>query len=649
MKKRTQLRTFELLVSLVAISVYSSISLSQTPCSGKTNLKKPASPLPAKRPTAVIKKPPGLQLLVSWIGQLDNSIEGAWNEKLPRTTRNEKFALSERLVYGIDEELKKFDSMPLTAQERLSVRKATNSMSSRAAYFYPQKSLRWRAQQENSPRMQCPSDRRVFVRTVLYQRLLEIGKTQTEAMALSDKLEGDYKDPFMLAIVWMNQGYYQSTIDQLDKLPANQCTYERHLLKAACFHSLHNEEAEFEQFKEAEVEQPKNAIPHFLRSIAYSSKEDTKAARQEITAAEALEKTEPALLSMAWGHLCFAEGKYQEALRHFSRASQIEPTYADAYQYAGECYSHLNDRQNWLNISRKAVEAESTNPYRHARLAAALESLHRYSEAIVEYDCALDISPRLQRLHEYKGDCHLSSRNWKQAIEEYEKVEQTNGDKGAVAESKQLAKPADSNLSANNGTAPKEQLQIKIFRQTEHSDATREIAIAALELLPNAVIAALKKDGVAVVIAPKASEYVYNHNKDILMQNQLPVEEVSGEFIHATKEAIIGEDALKDFLTRDSKIHLVLHELGHAYDRSLGKVSFKLPFKLYFAKELEAMPLETRRNVPFCHEDGLIGCSQLFAELFSFHYMDPTSKGTICTMVSGLFPRCFNYVKQQCP
>lgn len=608
-----------------------------------------------------------LTLIDSWVKQLNSYIEDAWNKEKPREFRNERFNYCERLVHGIDAQLKVLDEQAMSIDERAQVKKTLCSMSRSADYYYRQKSLRFRSNRYLSHlqerRNRCPRDSRTFTRILLYQTFLEIGKTSAEASSLADTYEGD--ESLMMAIVRMNQGAYSQSILILNQVSSKHNTFDILLLKANCYASAGRDEEALEQLRLAAEMHPHNSTVHLLRSIEFSRRKNSITAAAEIEKAKKVDPTESALYYQALGRLFYSEGNYRQAIEQFDKAIKINPNYADALSRKGECFGLMHDWLNCTNAWTKAVDADPTNPFRHATLGVALEFLHLYEDAIAEYDCALEILPSYTKVHEYKGDCYLRMQNWKLAIQEYEFVRspdltstvpntsQSNASKNGGKDSLESNAQAIWDLVIADVPSATALIPIKVFRHTENSDFGKEMASTALTLLPDSVIRTLTKFGVSIVIAPTSKEYMIELAKNNPKASHQKIVEIQGFFDPWQKEAVLCEDGMKPTDSKEYLKHLVLHELGHAYDSSIGRVSSSVAFKLRFAQDVEAQPAEIRKKLHGFRDSDLSGCSQLFAEIFAYRYMYPTEDKSVDSnsqrKIAQYFPRCFEYLKTKCP
>lgn len=491
-----------------------------------------------------------------------------------------------------------------------------------------------------------PKNERVFVRTVLYHCLLG-GKTRREARELSQQMSMTPDDPFVKALLLINQGKYDQAVNQLDLMrPESANTFDALLWKAFCFSALHKQEEQFEQYKKAEEIRPSSAEVCLCRSIAYSRLKNFEGARRDIETAKSRERCNANLFDLALGHLAREEGKYEEAVLHFNHASEIEPADADTYALAGSCYLRLNKKTLALEKWKKAVKADPTQPFIRAGLGTQLEALGRFRDAITEYDAALKIAPTYKKAHGYKGDCLLSLKLWKQAIQEYTMAVNMEPLKEKVdvkdeAKLQQETKPLKEELSLGSP------LPIRIFRKSLKSEMSRENVLNALAVLPDSLILTMREHGVSVVISPTIAEYNLSLNENARQENRSLWDNAVGLYKSKRKEIVIGEDGLND--SRDNNVGLVLHECGHAYDHCREGLSKSLAFKLRYAQDFEALTNAQRRKFKNYQESGQTGCEQLFADLFAYRYTDPFSCGSYIQDLLRMFPRCHSYVREECP
>lgn len=486
-----------------------------------------------------------------------------------------------------------------------------------------------------------PSDRKEFARMMLYQCFLQAGHPSIDAKALSEQLSSNLSNPFVQGHLEANSEKYPSALFNFECVPEDSSLkFDSHIWRAYCYLILKKEAEFFEQLDKAQRLSPHSTITHYMRSCYFSRHHKLESAQKELERAKLLDPSETAVSETAAG--VFHQFKHENttAIEHFKKAIAIDPTFADAYQSLGLCYSEQRNDTMWLQYWQRAVNAEPTCPNRRCALARLLQNMDMPLEAISQFDLALKVVPNSFLFHELKGDCYLAIHKWEEAAKEYFLALHFEP-MPVLAPKKTSPKPAVED-------SQKTTLPVTIFRRTTRSNYSKQIVEDALELIPKPVIQQLQDHGVSVVIAPTIAEYAIPLYKDSNGKWDPELEKCAGLYSQKKKQVIIGEDNSCIPYSWESSTEIVLHELGHAFDHSLGKPSLGLVFKHRYVHDFAHMPKELVYRQRWARERGTRGCSQLFADMFAYFYMNEKERHKSYEF-ELLFPSCYTYLKQKCP
>jgi tetratricopeptide (TPR) repeat protein len=148
--------------------------------------------------------------------------------------------------------------------------------------------------------------------------------------------------------------------------------------------------------------------------------------------------------------------KYDEALRTYDKAIEINPKYADAYNNKGNVYKDLEKQEEALKCYdkaieidpeegdfyyskgnalytfkrydeaittlNKAVEKDSSNIEAYEKIALTLYDQGKSEEALKSCDSALILNPKSSRLYNTKGNLYYWSKMYKESVEMYDKA-----------------------------------------------------------------------------------------------------------------------------------------------------------------------------------------------------------------------------------
>jgi tetratricopeptide (TPR) repeat protein len=136
------------------------------------------------------------------------------------------------------------------------------------------------------------------------------------------------------------------------------------------------------------------------------------------------------------GH--YLGGDYQHAVAELTRAIEIEPDTAAAYQARGLAYARVGELEraaadfervvelgDWVVLGREA-ESHELLVEAHFNCALAYEKLHRYSEALHHYDCAIELHPQHSSAWCNRGNVLLQQGDFGRAAESHTRAIELN-------------------------------------------------------------------------------------------------------------------------------------------------------------------------------------------------------------------------------
>jgi Flp pilus assembly protein TadD len=120
------------------------------------------------------------------------------------------------------------------------------------------------------------------------------------------------------------------------------------------------------------------------------------------------------------------ESKFEEAIRKFDKAIELNPNNPDYHNNKGVALYELKRYEEAIEEFDKAVELDPNNPKYHNNKGYALRKLGRYEEAIKEYDKAIELNPNNPVYHDNKGIALYYLQRYEEAIEEFDKAIELN-------------------------------------------------------------------------------------------------------------------------------------------------------------------------------------------------------------------------------
>lgn len=95
---------------------------------------------------------------------------------------------------------------------------------------------------------------------------------------------------------------------------------------------------------------------------------------------------------VAEGWLTFEAQNYDDAIKIFQDASEIEPLLSEAYLGLGWCYAMLDQMANSLAAFKPAIEREPDLPHGYASRAFVYLAQNEYANAVEDADSAISLS-----------------------------------------------------------------------------------------------------------------------------------------------------------------------------------------------------------------------------------------------------------------
>jgi hypothetical protein len=186
---------------------------------------------------------------------------------------------------------------------------------------------------------------------------------------------------------------------------------------------------------------------------------------------------------------------------------------------------------------------------------------------------------------------------------------------------------------------------IIIQKHTERTDEIMQELLRGLSYLPDIVKINLTGNGVKVVVTPNRYEVLGNHGGACYQVE--------------SKRVVIPEwnDTRKESLNLNRTAITILHELGHAYDHTNGRISFKPEFLDLYKAEEKTVPPEKRKVLAYFLEEeggdtaaGMVPhrpAEECFASLFARKYLKGQDK--VLDTLKQCFPRTSAYVESLHP
>ncbi|MEM1546634.1 MAG: tetratricopeptide repeat protein [Candidatus Methanomethylicia archaeon] len=141
---------------------------------------------------------------------------------------------------------------------------------------------------------------------------------------------------------------------------------------------------------------------------------------------EALKKIDSPELWLTKGYVYACLNSYEDALKCYDRALEMDPSMAEAWNNKGVALLQTDKYEEAL---RHLTKASELNPFNTAFIINRAEVLHklgRLEEAIKCYDEVIDLDPKIVSAWIHKGDIFLEKNRFEEALKCYEKAVDEN-------------------------------------------------------------------------------------------------------------------------------------------------------------------------------------------------------------------------------
>jgi tetratricopeptide (TPR) repeat protein len=107
------------------------------------------------------------------------------------------------------------------------------------------------------------------------------------------------------------------------------------------------------------------------------------------------------------GNVYFGRQNYESAVKHYTKATAIAPTYSQPYNQLGYAYRFLEKYEDAERTFKKYTELIPGDPNPHDSYAELLMKVGRFDQSIKAYEKALAIDPNFVASHVGIGNNHL--------------------------------------------------------------------------------------------------------------------------------------------------------------------------------------------------------------------------------------------------
>jgi len=115
-------------------------------------------------------------------------------------------------------------------------------------------------------------------------------------------------------------------------------------------------------------------------------------------------------------------GQYENAIKDCDKAIELDPVFAFAYNNRGNSYNSLGQYENAINDCNKAIELDPAFAFAYSNRGNSYHSLGQYENAINDYDKAIELDPAYATAYSNRGNCYHSLGQYENAINDCDKA-----------------------------------------------------------------------------------------------------------------------------------------------------------------------------------------------------------------------------------
>ena len=122
------------------------------------------------------------------------------------------------------------------------------------------------------------------------------------------------------------------------------------------------------------------------------------------------------------GFRASSEGHTQEAVKEYSKAIELDPSFASAYHNRGILYNNLGEQQKALNDYNKAIELDPSYAFAYNGRGNVYRGFGERQKALDDYNKAIELDPSFAYAYNGRGNVYSDLGEQQKALEDYNKA-----------------------------------------------------------------------------------------------------------------------------------------------------------------------------------------------------------------------------------
>ena len=117
---------------------------------------------------------------------------------------------------------------------------------------------------------------------------------------------------------------------------------------------------------------------------------------------------------------------YEDAIKFYKEAIELNPNYYEAYSNRGVVYAQLKQYELAIHDFNKSIDINPYNAITYLNRGATYALLDKNERAIQDYDKAIELNPNFLEAHYNRGLAYHNFGQYYRAIQDYDKAIQLN-------------------------------------------------------------------------------------------------------------------------------------------------------------------------------------------------------------------------------
>jgi tetratricopeptide (TPR) repeat protein len=118
--------------------------------------------------------------------------------------------------------------------------------------------------------------------------------------------------------------------------------------------------------------------------------------------------------------------QYEEAIKDFKKALELNPKYAGAYNNRGNVYHELKQYKKAIEDYKEALELNPNLTVTYYNRGIAYCKLNKTEEAIEDYNAAIKLNSKYAKAYYNRGIAYYDLDNYEKAIKDFKKALELN-------------------------------------------------------------------------------------------------------------------------------------------------------------------------------------------------------------------------------